>query len=78
MAESVNPLLHAIHFRALLNFARAVVRAQHDSGAIVGNPGNYPETEFWEMRQGPPAINFRRNEDSNNQADGAPSLAVAR
>ena len=32
-AESANLLLHAIHFRPLLNFARAIVRAQHDSGA---------------------------------------------
>jgi len=39
-AESANLLLHAIHFRPLLNFARAIVRAQHDSGANCRQTGS--------------------------------------
>ena len=48
-AESANPLLHAIHFRALLNFARAVIRAQRD-WVNCRQSGNYPERDSGKCR----------------------------
>jgi hypothetical protein len=48
------------------------------SERIIGRPEAIQKTGFWEMRRGPPAVNSRGNEKSNNQADAAPSLAVVR